>query len=243
MATTTSAPSPVRLFKPSSWMSLSPPPTHKCLQQFVVVNVLLPIAIYYAAALAMPDMPALALSATPPALEALQQWIAYRLLDPISCAQVASIVLAVGLMYLTNEPKVLLLQHSIMTVSFGCAILVSIHWDENILWRYYREFCGTTDDKRVALMAQWRDPNVKALSKTVSWVWGIGMLAEAVVRIAFVVLVPIKIMVILSPCLALLFTVIVCTWTVRFAKAHDFHLVTKADDAPANPSHTLYQTI
>ncbi|RHY12001.1 hypothetical protein DYB30_004129 [Aphanomyces astaci] len=245
MATTT-PPSPVNLLKPSSWMNLSPPPTHKCVQQFLIVNVVLPIAIYYAASMVVSDMPALAFSAIPPAVEALQQLVAYRLLDPISCTVVVSVVLAVGLMYWTNEPKVLLLQHSILTVSFGIALLVSIHWDENIFWRYYREFCGTTDDKRVMLMAQWRDPNVKALTKTVSWVWGVGMLVEAVVRVGFVVLLPIKVMVILSPCLAFVFTIAVCSWTVWFAKTHGFHMVTNDKEitvTTANPSHTIYQTI
>ncbi|CAK4619197.1 hypothetical protein LEN26_001710 [Aphanomyces euteiches] len=235
--------SPVSLLKPSSWLNLSPPPTHKCLTQFLVVNVVFPLAIYYSAAVFMTDMPALALSAIPPAAEALQQLVAYRLFDPISCVQVLSILLAIAVMWMSNEPKILLLQHSIMTYCFGTATLLSLNWEENLIWRYYREFHGTTDEKRVTMMAQWRDPRVRAMTKTICWVWGLTMLLEGTVRIAFVVIVPVKLMVILSPLLALGFTAIVFLWTYHFAQANGFS-TTEIDLAYARPQGTtVYQTI
>ncbi|KAF0703783.1 Aste57867_7541 [Aphanomyces stellatus] len=238
--------SPVRLLKPSSWMNLSPPPTHKCLAQFLVVNVVLPVAIYYAAAQLTTDTIALALSAIPPALETLQQVVAYRLLDPISLAQVVSIVLAIAILTVTHEPKVLLLQHSITTFTFGLLMLVSLNWDENLVWRYYREFYGTTDDMRVAMMAQWRDPHTRVLSQRICVVWGIGLLLESTVRVALIALLSVPSMVILSPALAFLFAALLLAWTMHYTKMHNFPPPTSPLSATTSLGHQpskLYQTM
>ncbi len=72
------------LLRSPSLMDLRPPPTHKNLPQFLLINIVLPVVIYYLVVPSTTDMVAVLLSALPPAGESLYQFRAYHCLDPIS---------------------------------------------------------------------------------------------------------------------------------------------------------------
>lgn len=73
---------PATTFSPL--LTSTAPPTHKNAAQFVLINLVLPLVLYYASLPFTTELRAVLLSALPPALDTLYQILAFRCLDPIS---------------------------------------------------------------------------------------------------------------------------------------------------------------
>ncbi|KAF0703784.1 Aste57867_7542 [Aphanomyces stellatus] len=189
---------------------------HKHVYQFLTVNVFLPILIYYIMIVVVTEAIALALSAIPPAAEAVHQMVAYRNTDPISSLQVLSIVLAIVFMCLTNDTRILFLKDSITTSIFGISLLVSTLWKENLVWHYYFQFESDSEEKRRDLLALHALPDVAAMTKHICLVWGGMFICEAAIRVVFIYLVSTNVMVVLSPCLALVFASLGCLYARQY---------------------------
>ena len=146
--------------------------------------------------------------------------------------------LALAVLFLTNEPKVLLVKDSFTTMTIGIGFLLSLQWDdENLVWHYVRGFYGATDAKRASLAIYWRHPEVQAVSKCVCRVWGVALLLEASLRVTCIGLFSIGSMVLLSPLLAFVFALLVLLWTRSYVD----HCNLPALEPP--PTVSIYQAI
>ncbi|KDO25076.1 hypothetical protein SPRG_09216 [Saprolegnia parasitica CBS 223.65] len=189
-------------------------PPHKNAAQFLLINLVLPLLLYYVSIPFATELHAILLSALPPALETLYHIVAFRCLDPISALQVLATVLALAVLFVTNEPKVLLVKDSFTTMTIGVGFLLSLQSEsENLVWHYVRGFYGSTDAKRASLATYWRHPEVQAVSARVCRVWGVALLLEASLRVTCIGLFSISSIVLLSPLLALVFALLVLLWT------------------------------
>ncbi|EQC27441.1 hypothetical protein SDRG_14765 [Saprolegnia diclina VS20] len=182
--------------------------------QCVLINLVLPLLLYYASMPFTTELRAMLLAALPPALETLYQILVFRCLDPISALQVLATASALAALFLTNEPKVLLVKDSFTTMTIGAGFLLSLQWDdENLVWHYVRGFYGSSDAKRASLAVYWCHPEVQAVSKCVCRVYGVALLLEASLRVTCISLFSIGSMVLLSPLLALAFALLMLLWT------------------------------
>ncbi|RHY28378.1 hypothetical protein DYB32_006023 [Aphanomyces invadans] len=186
-------------------------PPHKHVYQFVAVNVVLPVAIYYIAQVfTSDDALALALSAIPPGLEALVQMVVYETVDPLS--QIVSIVVAIVFMCITNDAKVLFVKDSLTTALCGATLIASTRWKQNVVLRYYY-MVGVHDDGRDV------PPAITQVSAHICRVWGGLFIFEALVRVGFIYSCSTSVMVIVSPCLALICSAAGIMWArTSFAK-------------------------
>ncbi|ETV77123.1 hypothetical protein H257_09019 [Aphanomyces astaci] len=186
---------------------------HKQVYQFLVVNVGLPVVIYYVGREFTSEALALALSAIPPAIEALVQMLAFQTVDPLSVFQIVSISLAIAFMCVTNDPRLLFLKDSLTTALCGVALILSTTWKQNLVLRYY--LTGVSDDSKQDT------PHLAQQCAHICYVWGSLFIAEALVRVGFIYTCSTDVMVILSPCMALLCSAVGILWARRYLAAQN----------------------
>jgi hypothetical protein len=124
------------------------------------------------------------------------------------------------LLLLFKEPKVLLVQHSITTLAIGLAMFASLRWEENMIWHYYREFHGDTDESRLLLAAYWRrqSPQVQLVTRCICRVWGSALCIDAILRVLFVFQYSVPTIVVLSPILTIVMAVFMALWTYMYVR-------------------------
>ncbi|OQS05341.1 hypothetical protein THRCLA_20648 [Thraustotheca clavata] len=207
-------PQPPRLLPlTSSLTNLQLPKTHKSALQCVMVNIFFPMLIYYISLIFTSDLYAIVLATLPPTIETIVQLIRLKYVDPISLLQIVATTFAILVLWVTKEPTILIVKDSFTTMTLGIGLLVSLSWEENLIWHYFREFYGTNDSKRLAISRHWCNKSVQVASKRVCLVWALAMLLEAGIRIILSLVLSVSAMIIVSPLLALSFTALVLLWT------------------------------
>ncbi|KAJ3115253.1 hypothetical protein HDU96_000968 [Phlyctochytrium bullatum] len=193
----------------------------------ILINVILPIAIYSIGVLWWSESTALAVSAIPPSLEAVITLIRTRRPEPISSIVVVSIVFAIIVAVLTSDPRLLLVKDSFMTLCLGVGFLVSMGFRRgNLIWAYNRQMSGANTSPEVSarMDAEWADPVVRRAAGTLCVLWGVGFLVESGVRVALVYIIETRVMAYVSYVVMVVFGVgltgITVLYVVRFRRRY-----------------------
>ncbi|KDO34697.1 hypothetical protein SPRG_00760 [Saprolegnia parasitica CBS 223.65] len=185
--------------------------------RMVLVDFAAPVVIYSIASSYTNDVVALLLSAIPPALNSVLVMVQRRSLDPISCLVVVSIALSAALAAITSDAKLLLVKDSFLTFVFGLAFLFSVGCGtENLIWRYYRQMAGP--DATSHLDALYASAIVRTSTNLMCYVWGAGLVVEALLRLVLIYLLPIHTMAYISPTLIVLTLASLGYWNAWYAK-------------------------
>jgi intracellular septation protein A len=173
------------------------------------VSILAPIATYQiAVSNGFTELQALLLTSVIPLANAA--WILFRRrkLDPLNSTLLAAIVVGGAISVLVNDPRVLLVKDSIVTGAIGLAFLVTLLTSRPLLVSFASALSGD-DPERL------QTPLVRPIIRRLSVVWGLALLAEAVVRVALsFILVPTQLMAV-SPVLAIGVFGGLAVWTLR----------------------------
>jgi hypothetical protein len=187
----------------------------------MVVDVALPLATYYVlAGVGVPDLWALLLSGVWPVLSSVVSLVRHRRLDEFGVFILVVIVAGALSSVLFDDPRLLLLKSSVFTGVLGIAFLASLFGKRPLMFYFGRRF-GT--DGSPAGLARWDgfwdDLSVfRRGQRTMTLVWGLTFVAEAVVRIPLVYLLPVSVGVAVSDILPFVVIAALVFWTVSFAK-------------------------
>ncbi len=148
----------------------------------LVVNFLLPLLIYDQTVARLGEVGALLASSGPPIVWSLIEFARHRRIDAISALVLTGIVLSL-LMYLGGgSARLLQLREKLVTVVIGLVFVISALIGRPLI--YELSVASMKRDPRQhenlkALQARADDQRLKAVMRTMSFVWGFGLIAEA----------------------------------------------------------------
>ncbi|CAK4195402.1 unnamed protein product [Aphanomyces euteiches] len=178
----------------------------------LTVNVVSPIVIYSISSKEMSQANALLLSGIPPAVFTAVTVVRHRRMDFLAGLTLVSISLSAVLAALTQDPQLMLVKDSIFTCVIGASFLTSTCCGkEDLIWQQQREYRGA--EAKEHLDAMYAKPEIKARSRRVCQMWGVGLFIEAAIRIVLIYTTSVDVVAYASPVLLVLFFAILGVWT------------------------------
>jgi hypothetical protein len=156
-------------------------------------DVGLPVAAYYALRLAgATDWVALLAASGIAAARTVWGAVRHRTLNQFAVLMLLVYGIGLLLAFVSGDPKVLLLKSSLVTAAVGAVFLVTaILGGRPLTLAAAQSFLPASAE---ALSERYRsEPHVRRGFRLTSAVWGVGLLAESVLRIPLVVLLPVDI--------------------------------------------------
>jgi hypothetical protein len=140
-----------------------------------------------------------------------------RRLSPFSLLMGA--VFGVGLLFtvLTGDPRMMLVKHSAMSAAVGLAFLITAYRGRPLTLAAQQSVQPGRAAELAAAYAA--NPLVRRGHRVASQVWGVGLLAEALVRVVLVYALPVSVMVGLSTVLTVVTFGALFAWNARYVSA------------------------
>lgn len=85
-------------------------------------------------------------------------------------------------------------------------------------WWYNKKFNGASPEDAERLNRQWANKEIRRGTVIMTWVWGIGYIVEAIMRVVLQYLISIEPMVYISISAPVVFTAAMATWSYFFVK-------------------------
>lgn len=193
------------------------PITGRALARGVAWDVGLPLATYYVLhAAGVGEWRAL-LAATLVAaarigLAALRE----RALNPFALVMLVAFGVSLAVAFATGDARLLLVKDSVVTAALGALFLVLAWFGHPLTLAAAQRL---RPDKADELAARYRaDPAARRRHLTASAVWGVGLLAEASVRVPLIYLLPIQVMVAVSAALMMVALLALLGWTAWYIR-------------------------
>jgi hypothetical protein len=141
-----------------------------------------------------------------------------RTLNLFASVMLATFLIGLALAFVSGDPRFLLLKGSIVTGSIALGFLVSTALGRPLTLAASQAW---NPAHAAAIAAEYRDdPRVRRGHRTCSLVWGCGLLAEALIRIPLIYLLPISVMVGLSTALTVTAFVLLTAWMIGYLRRH-----------------------
>ncbi|WP_422647490.1 VC0807 family protein [Actinoalloteichus caeruleus] len=118
-----------------------------------------------------------------------------RRLDAFALFMTATFAVGLGLSFVTGDARFLLLKESVGTAVTGLLFLLTCLLRRPLLYAASKRFAGLDAAESTAWDERWRaSPHFRRLFYRTTIVWGLGFVAEAVLRVPLVFLLPIPVM-------------------------------------------------
>lgn len=141
-------------------------------------------------------------------------WVALRTRRITWFAAVMMLVFGVGLglAFLIGDPRLMLAKNSVVTALIGSLFLASLATRRPLTLIAFQTW--RPSNAETLRQAYETDPVIRRAFQRAAWAWGIGMIAEAVMRIPLVYLMPLDAAVAASSALMLTVVGTLAAWTV-----------------------------
>lgn len=166
----------------------------------IVLSIVAPIVVYDVATdRGVAEVPALLLAGIGPLVEMVITAVIRRRLDEFGTIVLILLALSVAVALVGGGPQALLLRESAVTGLFGLAMLVSIPTSRPIMFLFGRRFATGGVPERIAWWnGLWRYPDFRRMQRQLTAMWGVVLLAEAVVRGGLTFELPVATMVVVN---------------------------------------------
>lgn len=162
---------------------------------------------------------ALMLIAIWPVVELLVFFAIHRRIDEFGV--LVLVFLGIGLLSMVafNSPFLLLVKESAVTGLFGIVLLVSLLLPRPMMFYFGRKFGTDGSAEGVTYWNElWRHASFRRTQYTITAVWGVAFLAEALVRIGLAAVLPTSAMVVISSVLPIVVIAALVAWTIAYGK-------------------------
>ncbi|KAI8894748.1 hypothetical protein BC833DRAFT_568068 [Globomyces pollinis-pini] len=178
----------------------------------LIDSLVLPLTIFSVLQNKIPIIYALLLSGLPPVLEVFINIAATGILDFTSIVSLMSIGLSILLLYISADPRALLVKDSFVTGLFGLGFLGSLFLKENLTMRYMRLMAGSDYFKQRDYDLKFLEASYIHHTKVISIVWGVGLTFESILRIVLIFFIPLTTMFFVSFVIGFGFWIGLATW-------------------------------
>jgi len=162
----------------------------------LVLDIVVPIALYYSLhAAGVSNLVALTASAAVPAAGIIVQLITRRHLDGVGGIVVATAVAAIVLSFVTSSPRFVLAKDGLITAIWGVWFLASTRTRRPAAFVMARPFM---EGRKTFSAGSWEDlwntdPVFRHIWRVATVMWGVGLLADAVLRVAMSYTLPVPV--------------------------------------------------
>jgi hypothetical protein len=159
----------------------------------LVLDIVVPLAVVQAMLhLGKPPATALAIAAVVPLADAVVDFIRTRSLSPVAVLVTAALVVSVILTLLTGYAWIALIQGSLVTCVFGAGFLLSLAGPRPLIFVLGQKYATSGGSAAAATWeTQWKErPPFRAGMRLLTTVWGLGLVGDALVRMAVVTALP-----------------------------------------------------
>jgi hypothetical protein len=186
----------------------------------LIINFVLPFAIYDLAKPRLGDAHALMVSSAPPIIWAIVEFARRRRVDFISMFVLAGIALSLLAMAGGGSVKFLQLRERLVTAVTGLAFVVSALIRRPLIYEFARASMRRNQSDQLAdFEARRNEAGFRRAMTTMTLVWGFGLLAEAAVAVVLVLKLTIKQYLIVSPIIGYSVTGLLTAWTFLYVRA------------------------
>lgn len=162
------------------------------------------------------DVIALALSAVPAMVGTIITLIRQRSIDVLGAFTLITIVLSIGLTFLTGDARLFLLRESFLTVLFGIICLISLLFPKPIWFYIIRYFTvGNNHKQMVAYDTAWKFASFRGYIRTVTILWGVVYTVEFLIRLVMVYTLSISQVLVISSIIFYALTILASVATFR----------------------------
>ena len=164
------------------------------------------------------ELAALLFATSFPALKGAYDLLRRREINPVAVLVLLGIVSSILALSVGGDPRLLLIRESFFTGAFGLACLVSLVFPRPMMFYFGRYFMAGADPaKRAHFDAGWGNSDVRRGHRLVTVVWGVVYTAEFVLRIILAYSLPAAVVLVISPTITGLATILTILWTFRYA--------------------------
>jgi hypothetical protein len=209
----------------SSSAQMAPPntgaPAFRDLLPSLLIDAALPAITYQVLTRhGVAQVAALAVGAVFPAANLLAGFIRRHTIDLIGAIVLGFIAVGTITSLVSGNVFFILIKESIFTGIFGAICLCSLLWNRPLMFYFGRQFAAGDDPDRIAWWnARWEHEGFRSAIRTITVVWGVGYILEAIARVIFVMTLAPAIVVAISPIMAIGVTVLLIIWTRRYGQA------------------------
>ena len=166
-------------------------------------------------------VPALTAGAIFPAANILRKFIAKRTFDLVGGIVLFFLAVGVVTSLISGNVLFVLIKESFITGLVGLVFLSSFLWKRPIMFYFARQVgAGDEAERRAYWDNLWAQaPPFRHTMRTMTMVWGVGYVVEAIVRVIVALSFSPGMVVIISPIMAIGTTVGLILWTRRYARA------------------------
>jgi hypothetical protein len=141
-----------------------------------------------------------------------------RRLDLLSVASLAALVVGIALSFATDNAAFAIAEKSAFTGLFGVAFLVSLLLPRPLIFHLGRQFNTAGDPTaQAAWDANWSIPGFRRVVRVMTAIWGLGLLAEAALRIVVALTMAPAAAIVVSPVLAIGTIALLILWPRWYA--------------------------
>lgn len=184
----------------------------------VALNAALPILLYsILTSRGWSDTAALSAASVFPIVGTALGLVRARSLDGVAVVSLVFIALGVCGSLVTGSSRFILAKESLLTGFAGLVFAVSTLLPRPLAFYFGRQFATGGDPERVQRWnGYWRHAGFRRVQYTITWVWALAFLADAGLRLALVILLPVYTMVWLSQVLLYAVIATVMTWMFSY---------------------------
>ncbi|WP_442602374.1 VC0807 family protein [Paenibacillus sp. KN14-4R] len=150
-------------------------------RQYVVftllINGIIPWVLYVWLSEYMSGIAALSIATTVPLIDNLVHLIKHRKFDAFGSLMLFTFIFTLALVALGGSEKVLLIRESMITGAVGLIFLVSLLFQQPIMFHLAKRFIGNPD-----FAGNWKYAYFRYVMRLMTLVWGIILFLEAAVR-------------------------------------------------------------
>lgn len=155
-------------------------------------NFVLPWAIYVSTKAHIGEVHAIMASSVPPMAWSIGGFIRSRRVDALSILVLAGIGLSLIAYAIGGSPKLLLIRETFITATIGLLFLGSILINKPLIYEFGKALAARQSSEDHAKFVAMKDgPMFKDGMKVMTLVWGLGLLAEAGLRITLIMSLPV----------------------------------------------------
>lgn len=199
---------------------LSARSTLRNLAPSLLFSAVLPFLLYqYLAAHQFSTVNALSATVVFPVLGIMLGWVRTRQLDIIGVLVLIFIVLGLLTSLISGSPLFFLIKESVLTALFGSVYLGSLLLPRPLMFYLGRQFYSGGDPSRaVRFEERWQYPSFRHTLQLMTVMWGCALIAEALLRVGLVFVLPIPIFLLVSPVMGMIIIVGLIIWTMSYAR-------------------------
>jgi hypothetical protein len=167
-------------------------------------NVVLPWLIYQVlTGRGVSTINALIATAVVPLATSLYGWLRDRRIDALGIMTLAFVVVGLVTSLISGDPIFYLVKESLLTGVWGLILLGSLLASRPLTFYFGRQFISGGDPDKAAWFDRlWERPPFRRMQRLICIMWGVGLVAEALLRVVLVYVLPIPTFLLVSQVMA-----------------------------------------